>query len=95
MTDRMRAFRDRVNAEGWICPNPMPWNALWEMLPGKKQVGAVWSPSLPLILAAWDAPALMKKVRFLEHLSWADEHGAADAVIDYLESLSPADWYRL
>lgn len=95
MTERMQAFRTRIDAEGWICPNPQPWNTLWEMLPGKKQTGAGWTPPLPLILAAWDTPALWKNVRFIEHLDWAEQHDASDPVLDYLESLSPADWYRV
>lgn len=74
----------------------MPWNALWEMLPGKARIGTGWSPPLPLILAAWwDTPALAKKLRFIEHLDWAEQHGAGDTVLDLLESLSPTDWYRL
>jgi hypothetical protein len=94
MTDRMRAFRARVDAEGWTCPNPERWNALWEMLPDKRRQGSGWEPALPLILAAWwDSPILAKKLRFLEHLDWAETHDAGDDVLDYLGSLSAADWY--
>jgi hypothetical protein len=89
----MKAFRDRLNNNHWICPNPIPWNTLWEMLPGKKPRGSSWEPSPPLILAAWDTPHLFKRARFFEHLDWADQHCAGNVVLDYLETLSPTDWY--
>jgi hypothetical protein len=95
MTDRMQAFRAHADANGWVCPNPMHWNSLWEMLPHKHRQGSGWIPPLPPILAAWwDTPILVKKLCFLEHLEWAEKRGAADAVIDFLESLSPTDWYK-
>jgi hypothetical protein len=35
-----------------VCPLPLLWNELWEMLPNRSQVGVGWQPPLPLILAA-------------------------------------------
>jgi hypothetical protein len=33
-----------------VCPQPQRWQALWEMLPDRRQVDGGWSPPLPLIL---------------------------------------------
>lgn len=61
---------------GCVCPLPMPWNELWEMLPSRRRVGLGWQPALPLILAAWaDTPALAKAERLSEHVIWANTHG--------------------
>lgn len=73
----------------------MPWNTLWEMLPGRLRVGDGWQPALPLILAAWwDTPALQKHLRFLEHLEWAHSHGCIAQVETYLRALPESDWYH-
>ncbi|MGA8877923.1 MAG: hypothetical protein WB555_20455, partial [Candidatus Korobacteraceae bacterium] len=74
-----------VKANHRACPQPAPWNALWEMLPDRRLAGIGWEPALPLILAAWwDTPALQKYLRFLEHLEWAHTHGSVDEVAKYL-----------
>jgi hypothetical protein len=40
-------------ANARACPMPQRWIELWQMLPDRKQVGAGYEPSTPLILAAW------------------------------------------
>jgi hypothetical protein len=42
-----------ASKDGRVCPQPMIWNQLWELLPDRRRVGAGWEPPLPLILAAW------------------------------------------
>ena len=60
-----------ASKNGRVCPNPIFWNELYELLPDRKRVGQGWEPPLPLILAAWwDAPALSKYLRLREHLEW-------------------------
>ncbi|MGE5486808.1 MAG: hypothetical protein ACM3ZB_03185 [bacterium] len=84
-----------VKANSRVCPQPMPWNTLWDMLPGRRRVGDGWQPALPLILAAWwDTPALQKRLRFLEHLEWAHSHGCIAQVETYLRALPESDWYH-
>jgi hypothetical protein len=81
---------------GRICPQPLKWNALWEMLPERRRVGSGWEPALPLILAAWhDSPALSKMGRFSEHIEWAEKHGNLPAVAAFLRNLPETDWYHL
>ena len=81
--------------KGRVCPQPMAWNELYEMLPNKRRVGLGWEPPLPLILAAWwDTPALPKMLRLAEHIEWAEQHGCLDTVGDYLRGLREEDWYH-
>src|SRR6516165_1724976 len=49
----LEAVLEFACAENRVCPQPQRGNELWEMLPKRKHIGADWSPSLTLILAAW------------------------------------------
>jgi len=37
---------DDIAGPRWVCPQPMRWNELYEMLPAKKRVGNGWEPPL-------------------------------------------------
>ena len=78
-----------------VCPQPQKWNQLYELLPDKRRAGLGWEPSLPLILDAWDTPAMFKMIRLREHLVWAAEHGALDSVHTFMCSLAESDWHHL
>lgn len=73
---------------------PMKWNELWELLPEKHRVSSgEWQPPLPLILSAWwDTSFLLKKLRFEEHIDWAEKHGVLDTVYKYILDLKESDW---
>jgi hypothetical protein len=95
MMEKIVAFRDKCMEQGWICPQPQNWNRLWELLPDKSRNGSGWEPALPLILAAWSHTSnLEKSIRFDQHLQWASDHGAAEIVLGYLQTLSPEDCHR-
>jgi hypothetical protein len=53
MKEKLSSLINYCSSDGRVCPLPMKWNELWEMLPGRKRVGDAWEPPLPLILAAW------------------------------------------
>ena len=79
-----------------VCPQPMRWNELWEMLPERRRVGAGWEPSLPLILGAWHyASNLEKMMRLDEHIQWADKHGKIEKVSAFLHGLKESEWHHL
>lgn len=83
-----------IEKDGRVCPQPMKWSELWNMLPNKRRRGNGWEPSLPLILAAWyDTPVLSKKRRLREHIEWAAKHQALDSVYAFLVSLRRDEWY--
>jgi hypothetical protein len=78
-----------------VCPQPGKWHELYELLPNKVRKGGCRGPALPLILAAWSAtPKLSKIVRFHEHLAWATEHGALDAVYEFMQNLEEEEWFH-
>ena len=45
-----------------VCPEPGLWHNLWALLPERRQIGAGWQPSLPLILAARDHTSNLEKL---------------------------------
>ncbi|MEO7108741.1 MAG: hypothetical protein ABIZ09_20370 [Rhodoferax sp.] len=76
-----------------VCPMPKSWNALFEMLPNRKRTALGWEPPLPLILEAWDStPAPLKTLRLAEHIEWATEQGALDAISAFLRALPESEW---
>ena len=93
-TDHLESLVEYVTADGRVCPQPQDWNRLWEMLPHKRRDGAGWSPSLPLILAAWwEASDAEKSARLKLHLEYAAENGALGAVDRFLRDLPASGWH--
>lgn len=77
-----------------VCPQPMIWNQIWELLPGRRRNGVGWEPPLPLILAAWwETSDNEKRSRFHSHLQWACEHGAIEPVASLISAMKPEDWH--
>jgi hypothetical protein len=80
---------------GRVCPMPLPWHQLWDMLPAKKHDGAGWDPPAPPIFAAWwDTSDDLKREQFQLHLRWAAEHGALDTVVEFLHSFPESEWHH-
>ena len=58
----------------------------------KQNPNGGWTPSLPLILFAWDTTIPMEKqLRFKDHIQWASDNNQIDGIGKYLRSLSEAD----
>ena len=104
MNDQSRASNPVVEAlvlfcreNGRVCPLPMPWNRLWELLPERERVdGGGWKPALPLILGAWaHTSSAAKAQRLLEHIEWADAHGVLEAADRFLRDLPESDWLHI
>jgi len=77
-----------------LCPMPMKWNDFFGMLKNTKQNSdGGWTPSLPLILAAWEHTApLQKHLVFKEHIQWAYDNNQIEEIGIYLRSLPEEDW---
>ncbi|MBI4642782.1 MAG: hypothetical protein HY790_01000 [Deltaproteobacteria bacterium] len=74
MNTRLKELIEYCSQDKRVCPQPIPWNRLWEMLPNKERKGIGWNPPLPLILGAWwETSDVQKAARFKEHLIWAYE----------------------
>jgi hypothetical protein len=83
-----------ANKDGRVCPQPVVWDRLWELLPDRRRVGSGWEPPLPLVLAGWwEASDSDKRDRFYLHLRWAFERGAIEPVATLISSMKPEDWY--
>jgi hypothetical protein len=77
-----------------VCPMPLPWHQVWDMLPAKKH-GSGWKPAPPFIFAAWwEASDEAKRKRLALHLRWAAEHGVLDGVAAFLRSLPENEWHH-
>lgn len=76
-----------------VCPLPGAWQALYQLLPDKRQQGAVWEPAPPITGAAWKATSdVPKRLCLRDHLEWAASHGAAAAVLAYMQGLLEEEW---
>lgn len=79
---------------GRVCPTPIKWNDLWEMLPNRRRSNIGWEPPLPLVLGAWwHTSDQEKRERLIEHIQWADRHGALDRVDAFLRGLPEHEWH--
>ena len=76
-----------------VCPMPIKWNDLYQMLNDTKQVGAGYEPPIPLILGAWENTSDDDKLLRLKiHIKWASDHNQLDEIARYLRSLSEEEW---
>lgn len=93
---KLRELLEYVKANDRVCPMPIKWNELYEILHREHRVENGWHPPLPLILAAWyDTPALLKILRLQEHIEYAAQNGALAQVDEYLRHLNEEDWAHL
>ena len=84
---------DYIIRHNIVCPKPIKWNELWQMLPEKERVGVGWRPALPLILASWyESSNSQKHERFLSHINYAEEKGVLDQVDKFIRSLKDDQW---
>jgi len=76
-----------------VCPMPMKWNDLYQILNNTKRVGAGYEPPIPLILGAWGNTSDEDKInRFRIHIKWASDHNQLVEVAKYLRSLTEEEW---
>ncbi|MGZ5848212.1 MAG: hypothetical protein ACXWJJ_12130 [Ramlibacter sp.] len=79
-----------------VCPRLEDWQALYDMLPGKRQVDGQWEPPLPISPQAWRVTSSMiKRLCLRDHLEWAARHGAAGPVLALLRSLPEDHWLHV
>lgn len=79
-----------------VCPQPRAWQALYEMLPAKRQVEHGWEPPPPLTGSAWArTPALAKRMCLRDHIEWAERQGCLDEVFDFLKALPEDGWHYM
>ena len=79
-----------------VCPQPIYWKELYDLLPDRRRKGWGYEPALPLILAAWwDTSDIMKMARLREHVEWASTHGCLAEVHRFLCALQESEWHHI
>lgn len=87
---------DEAQKNNRVCPQPIKWSELYDLLPNKEQKGNDWEPALPLILAAWhDTPAMLKISRLREHIEWAHKHNDLEVIFKYMKNLKEDEWFHI
>jgi hypothetical protein len=75
---------------------PTYWNELWQKLKNRKRIGSGWEPPLPLILAVWyDTPAMLKQLRLIDHIKWAEQEGQLVEISHFLRGLKEEEWFHI
>lgn len=76
-----------------VCPRPALWAALYLLLEGDHYADL---PPPPTQAWLWSKLSnLQKRLRFREHIEWADRHGKLDTMAQYLQSLAEPDWVHM
>jgi len=92
--ERYKSLLRFVGENDRVCPKPRRWAELYRLLPDTHQLANGGSePAVPLILGGWDSQDEEKADRLREHIDWAYQHGALEAVDTFLRSLPDAEWY--
>ena len=92
----LASLQEYVRAKQRVCPMPVRWSELWEMLPGRERRGASWEPPPPPIRGEWwSTPSFSKMERLAEHISYAHAHGVLAEVDRFLRALPEGEWAHL
>lgn len=84
---------DYCKTNNRVCPQRMFWNDLYKILP---QNDKGERPPAPLLFGAWwDTSALLKQLRFLDHIQWAHDNGVLEKVDRFVRSLPETQWHHL
>ncbi len=90
---QLASLQEFVKAEQRVCPMPVRWTELWEMLPGRQMRGGIWDPPPPLIRGEWwSSPSFAKMDRLAEHIGYAAAHGVLGEVDRFLRGLLESEW---
>lgn len=76
-----------------VCPNPAQWSRLYQLLEGDRFIDLQPPPVDQWI---WGKLShLQKRMRFREHIEWAERHGRLGVVAGFVHSLAEADWLHM
>jgi hypothetical protein len=93
---QLASLLEYVRAERRVCPMPLQWKELWEMLPGRVRRGMSWEPPPPLVVGEWfSSPSFAKMERLGEHIQYAATHGVLAQVDLFLRGLPEGEWAHL
>lgn len=99
MSEPLRALISEFELRGVVCPLPIPWEKLCQLIRAAKKMQAHPKVNVPetrlknpLILAGWGASDLDKWERFQYHLEEAEKLGILSLVKAFLDKLEPAEF---
>ena len=76
-----------------VCPRPQHWLQLYHQLEGSGYVDLEPPPVGPWL---WSKLSdLQKRLRFREHVEWAERHGKLEPVARFMAGLAEADWLHM
>ncbi|MBL0428186.1 hypothetical protein [Ramlibacter alkalitolerans] len=76
-----------------VCPHPRRWAELYELLGGQHRQDL---PAPPLQAWLWpQLSGLQKRLRFREHVEWAERHGCLEQLARFIHRLDEAEWVHM
>lgn len=75
------------------CPRPQLWQRLYEELQGDRHEDLAPPPIQPWIWSKLSA--LQKRVRFREHVEWAERKGKLNVVAEFIDAMHESDWMHM
>ena len=76
-----------------VCPTPLVWNELWQLLSNRNRRGAGWSPPPPLVLGSrYFTTDDEKIVRLALHIRYAHENGGLGELDKFLRTIEEDAW---
>ena len=76
-----------------VCPRPLQWAALYDLLGGDRKPDLPIPPVQPWL---WShLSGLQKRLRFREHVEWAERHGKLAEMAKFMGSLAEGDWVHM
>jgi hypothetical protein len=80
-----------------VCPLPLQWKALYELLPVRTGGDGRREPTPPIAtVAAWRAtPPLSKRMCLREQVEWAASHGCLEAVASFIFGMQEDEWHHM
>jgi hypothetical protein len=76
-----------------VCPQPSAWTRLYRQLEGDRYIDLQPPPVEDWIWSKLSA--LQKRLRFREHLEWAERHGKLPEVAAFVDSMAETDWLHM
>lgn len=99
MSDSLQELIADLAYRGVVCPLPMPWEKLCNLIRAGKimaahpiEKGPETQLKNPLILAGWGASNIAKWERFQYHLEEAEKLGLLPAIRAFLDKLESHDF---
>jgi len=76
-----------------VCPLPAQWKQLYQLLGGEARQDLHAPPLQPWL---WpNLSGLQKRLRFRDHVEWAEHHGLLEAVARFMNGLEERDWVHM